>query len=109
MAEYDYDNYFCDGFTLEQFFDVVELFNTEEEAQEHQLYITTQESEAQQVGKELQSVVSSPKMESRSPRRKTFGAQFAELKDEIISLKLELELRDAYIFAILNELKHNKT
>lgn len=109
MDEYEYDNYFCDGFTIEQFFDVVELFNTEEEAQEQQLYITTKEEEAQQIGKEMQPSVSSPKMESRSPRRKTFGAQFAELKDEIISLKLELEIRDAYIFAILNELKYNKT
>lgn len=44
----------------------------------------------------------------KSPRRKTFGALINELREEIRDLRLEIELRDAYIFAMLNELKIKK-
>ncbi len=49
----------------------------------------------------------SPKV-AKSPRRKTFGALINELKDEIRDLRLEIEMRDAYIYAMINDLKNKK-
>jgi len=40
----------------------------------------------------------------RSPRRKTLGAVVAELKAEIQNIRLELEIRDAYIIALIENL-----
>lgn len=50
-----------------------------------------------------------PLKKPKSPRRKTFGALINELRDEINDLKLEIELRDAYIYAMLNDLKNKKS
>lgn len=40
----------------------------------------------------------------KSPRRKTYGAMLNDLRIEVLNLKTEIELRDAYIFSILHEL-----
>lgn len=45
-----------------------------------------------------------PQTKSKSPRRKTYGAMLNDLRMEVLNLKQEIELRDAYIFSILHEL-----
>lgn len=80
----DYDNYFNEYFTFEDFFDVVDSF---EIASVHEQGQTTEEV-CKQAEQEDASVA------VKSPRRRTFGAQIAELRDEIEILKQSVEIRD---------------
>ena len=74
---------FDNQYTLEDFCNTVENFHTEEEEEAYR-----------------QETVKSP----RSPRRKTLGAVVAELKLEIQNIRLELEIRDAYIIALIENM-----
>lgn len=77
---------FDNQYTLEDFCRTVESFPDEEE----------------EIVNVPQEVPKSP----RSPRRKTLGAVVAELKTEIQNIRLELEIRDAYIVALIDSLKN---
>lgn len=93
-----WETYFVDGFGIADFYEIVESLGLEDA------------SEAQPKKEELKIEIPTPtSSSSKSPRRRTFGAQFQELKDEIANLRLELEIRDAHIFTLLHELKYNKT
>jgi hypothetical protein len=78
---------FDNQYTLEDFCNTVENFPDEE------VYEVAQVANYE--------TVKSP----RSPRRKTLGAVVAELKIEIQNIRLELEIRDAYIIALIDHLK----
>lgn len=97
-----WETVFVNGFGIADFYDIVDSFGTPAE-----VFLPEPELEVMVYTKEEKApakVDCSPK----SPRRRTFGAQFQELKDEIVNLKIELELRDAHIFALLDELKYKK-
>jgi hypothetical protein len=89
---------FVDGFDIADFYEIVESLDVNDA------------SDAQPKKEELRVEIPTPtSSSSKSPRRRTFGAQFQELKDEIANLRLEIEIRDAHIHALLHELKHKKT
>lgn len=97
-----WETVFVNGFGIADFYEIVDSFGTPAE-----IFLPEPELEiivCEEVEKVPAKVVCSPK----SPRRRTFGAQFQDLKDEITNLKIELELRDAQIFALLDELKYKK-
>lgn len=52
----------------------------------------------------LEAIPEEPLSKPKSPRRKTYGAMLNDLRMEVLNLKQEIELRDAYIFSILHEL-----
>lgn len=52
----------------------------------------------------LEAIPEEPHSKPKSPRRKTYGAMLNDLRVEVLNLKQEIELRDAYIFSILHEL-----
>lgn len=85
------DSYFTPEWTIDNFLETVESMT--------ELNIPPNE--------ESKSQSTTPKA-SKSPRRKTFGALINELREEIRDLKLEIELRDAYIYAMINDLKNKK-
>lgn len=52
----------------------------------------------------LEGIPDEPQAKPKSPRRKTYGAMLNDLRMEVLNLKQEIELRDAYIFSVLHEL-----
>jgi hypothetical protein len=52
----------------------------------------------------LEAIPDEPQAKPKSPRRKTYGAMLNDLRNEVLDLKQEIELRDAYIFSMLQEL-----
>jgi hypothetical protein len=54
----------------------------------------------------LEGIPDEPQPKPKSPRRKTYGAMLNDLRMEVLNLKQEIELRDAYIFSVLHELTH---
>lgn len=94
----EWKTYFVDGFDIADFYEIVESLDVNDA------------SDTQPKKEELRVEIPTPtSSSSKSPRRRTFGAQFQELKDEIANLRLEIEIRDAHIYALLHELKHKKT
>jgi hypothetical protein len=77
----DLDNYFTEDFTVDDFLDIVMAPS---------IMVPKEEN--------------TPPIKPKSPRRKTFGALINELRDEIHDLKLEIEIRDTYIMAMINDL-----
>ena len=95
-----WEGVFCGGFTIYDFYEVIDSFETanietEEEDKE------CAEEKTPQLHIEIPTPVSNF---SKSPKRRTFGAQFAELKEELEELKLEIEIKNTQIFAMLHEL-----
>lgn len=78
-------DFFNEDYTLEHFCNTVESFD-----------VSVSESNSPRSMYDLKS--------SRSPRRKTLGAVVAELKAEIQNIRLELEIRDAYIIALIENI-----
>ena len=84
------DGFFTDDYTVDDFIDAV---------------LTTPIQEDHTI------IVSNPHpsiLKQKSPRRKTFGALINELREEIKDLRLEIELRDAYINAMIHEIQTKK-
>ena len=95
----EWKTYFVDGFDIADFYELVDSLELEEAS------VAAPEPKKEELKIEVPTPTSSS---SKSPRRRTFGAQFQELKDEIANLRLELEIRDAHIYALLHELKYKK-
>jgi hypothetical protein len=87
-----FDSYFTPEWTMDHFLDAVETLEEQNVPPEDKAII----------GQKMPPAILKP------TKRKTFGALINELKEEIRDLKLEIEIRDAYIFAMLNELTKNK-
>jgi hypothetical protein len=97
----EWKTYFVDGFDIADFYELVESLELDDAGE-----VSVAAVKKEELKIEVPTPTSSS---SKSPRRRTFGAQFQELKDEIANLRLELEIRDAHIYALLHELKYNKT
>jgi hypothetical protein len=103
-----WDAVFCGDFTIYDFYDVVEGFDTNQQKEE-EIVVVEENIYEEEVKPELCIEIPTPTSQySKSPKRRTFGAQFAELKEEIAELKLEIELKNTQIFHMLYEIYHNK-
>ncbi len=100
-----WDAVFCDGYTIYDFYEVVENFDTSTYEEEPLMVVDTNEEEKVPLRVEIPTPTSSC---SKSPKRRTFGAQFADLKEEIADLKLEIEVKNTQIFAMLYEIYNLK-
>ena len=97
---------FCAGFTIYDFYEVVDNFDTEDQILEEDKRVEEREESINNNSMELKIDIPSTPTSTygKSPKRRTFGAQFADLKDEIAELKLEIEIKNTQIFAMLHEL-----
>lgn len=97
---------FCAGFTVYDFYDVVENFEPGDERIEENSVVEEIQESVNNEGVELTIEIPCTPTSSygKSPKRRTFGAQFAELREEIAELKLEIEVKNTQIFAMLYEL-----
>ena len=100
-----WDSVFCGNFTIYDFYEVVEGFDTGAATEQQEEEVVVQVVEEQELHIEIPTPTSQG---CKSPKRRTFGAQFAELKEEIAELKLEIELKNTQIFHMLYEIYNLK-
>lgn len=86
MDDYAYDLYFNNEFSFDDFVCVVDSFDTPA------LVVDTQCSPRKR------SKLASP---SPKTKKKTYALQIVELKQEIVDLRLEMELREAQILSLI--------
>ena len=95
-----WEGVFCGGFTIYDFYEVIDDFENADLKVEEESEECTEEK-IPQLHIEIPTPVSNF---SKSPKRRTFGAQFAELREEVEELKLEIEIKNTQIFSMLYEL-----
>ena len=97
---------FCAGFTIYDFYEVVENFDPGDQMVVENNVVEDVQESVNNEGTELTIEIPCTPTSSygKSPKRRTFGAQFAELKEEIAELKIEIEVKNTQIFAMLYEL-----
>jgi len=101
-----WDAVFCDDFTIYDFYEVVEGFDVDVTTEQQEEEVVVEEVEEKQ---ELRIEIPTPTSQSsKSPKRRTFGAQFAELKEEIAELKLEIEIKNTQMLNMLYEIYNLK-
>lgn len=94
---FNFETYFNSEYDISDFIQVVEDLVVESE--ESTLCI--------EIPKEKRRKTCTPNSSPRTPK-KTYAAQIMELRQEVLDLRQEIELRDTHIFALINELKKTK-
>lgn len=91
MNVFEFDTYFNNGFEIEDFFEIVDSFESANEQKQAKLAKKQKQKEEKITLKKV---------------KKTYAAQITELKQEIMELRQEMELRDAQILSLIKQPTH---
>lgn len=91
MNVFEFDTYFNNGFEIEDFFEIVDSFESANEQKQAKLAKKQKQKEEKITLKKV---------------KKTYAAQITELKQEIMELRQEMELRDAQILSLIKQPIH---